>query len=164
MRNLATQRPISFIGAVTRAGIVWSFTVCFIYGPTGCSLGAAMLLLLAGFPAVVFAGGLWLITARPRRCRRCIMPAEQLCARLTGALGGAMVPVLALLGLPAAQNAGAAAIRLVLGTTALLTPVWMWIGSGAGTLLLENTGARTSQSVPAYREPSPSGEFVHTLA
>lgn len=152
--------PAAFASALSRSGVVWAFTVCFIYGPTGCTLGAATLLLLAGLPAVALATGLWLLAARRCCYRRRCARGGYLCARVTGALAGIAVPMFALAALPAAPGAVAAAVRLVLGTTALLTPVWVWLGSGFGTLLIAPDPARLSQPMTVRRGLSPSGKFV----
>jgi hypothetical protein len=81
-----------------------------------------------------------------------------------GAIVGAGVPVLALAALPVAPGVVPAAVRLVLGTTALLAPMWVWLGSGLGPLLLAPDPARVSRPVSVRRGLSPSGEFVHNLA
>src|SRR4051812_23077473 len=96
--------------AFCRSAVVWGITVCIIYGPTGCTLGTATILLAAGLPAVAVSAGLAALATAKRGRRRC-QPAGYVCARLVGALSGAAVPVLALALIPRAPNAVAAAVR-----------------------------------------------------
>ncbi|HEU4587590.1 MAG TPA: hypothetical protein VFS11_03020 [Gemmatimonadales bacterium] len=149
--------------AFCRSAVVWGITVCIIYGPTGCTLGAAMLVLLAGLPAVALSTWLAVWAAAKRGRRRC-QPAGYVCARMAGALSGAVVPVLALSLIPTAPNVVAAAVRLLLGTTVLLTPVWIWLGSELGMFLLATAPARLSRPSGVRRELTPSGQFAQTWA
>jgi hypothetical protein len=146
-----------------RSALVWGLIICVIYGPTGCTLGTATLLLLAGLPAVAVSAWLAALAAASRRRHRC-PPAGYICARMAGALTGASVPVIALALIPTAPNAVAAAVRLLLGTTVLLTPLWIWLGSRLGMFLLATGPARPSRPSGVRRELTPSGQFAQTWA
>lgn len=149
--------------AFCRSALVWGLIICVIYGPTGCTLGTAAILLLVGLPAVALSAWLATLANATRRRRRC-QAAGYVCARMAGALSGAAVPVLALALIPTAPNAVAAAVRLLLGTTVLLTPLWIWLGSELGMFLLAPAPARGSRPSGVRRELTPSGQFAQTWA
>jgi hypothetical protein len=168
MRSLASPRlRLPIVRALSRTSIVWGLTVCLVYGPTGCTAGPTALLLLAGLPAVALASALWVLTAARDGARYRIRGAGRgFFGRALGALTGALVPVAALAWMPVAHTGCAAAFRLLLGTTALLAPIWLWLGSEIGHLALTTApiplGGRRQSSRRA-RDLSPSGEFAHTL-
>jgi hypothetical protein len=146
---------MAIVSALARAGIVWGFTVFWLYGslPPTRAPAPAVVVLLAGLPALALASWLWAILAERRKARcSAVGRGGTMLAWSIGSLVGGLVPALALSAVPSGAGLAAMAGRLLLGATALLVPLWVWLGGRAADLMVTVAAPRRSGAAFTVRE------------
>jgi len=143
------------VSAIGRTSVVWAVTIWWLYGslpPSRAPLPAAVVL-LAGLPALAIGTWLWALLAERRKRRRAALGrGGSVLGWGVGSIVGGLVPALALAAVPSGPGLAAVAGRLMLGATALLVPLWVWLGGRAGELLVTVAAPRPSGAVFTVRE------------